>query len=71
MNDNEKKIIKDLLIYIEFLHYKVKVHDDVLERVLKKKPDLIPADLMARIEDGNRKIAEADLADIKKKILSL
>ena len=71
MNDNEKQIIKDLLIYIEFLHYKVKVHDDVLERVLKKKPDLIPSDLMARIEEGNKNIAVANLADIKKRVLSL
>ena len=71
MNENEKQLIKDLFIYIEFLHYKVKVHDDILERVLIKKPDLIPADLMSRIEEGNRKIAKSNFADIKERISNL
>lgn len=71
MNENEKQLIKDLFTYIEFFHYRVKVHDDVLQRVLINNPDLIPADLMSKIEDGNRKIAELNLEGIKERIKDL
>ena len=71
MNDIEKQIVKDLFKFVELLHTKVKIHDDFLERVLHKKPDLISQELMAKIEDGNRKLAQGDLAELKNKIQNL
>jgi len=71
MTENEVQIINDLFKFIETLHYKVKVHDEVIERILINKPDLLPSTLMAKIEESNRKIAIVDLAELKDKIQNL
>lgn len=71
MTKEEKQLVIDLFEKFQYLFYKVKVLDDVMERILKKHPDLITAELMAKIEDGNGKIAEQQLQDIENRIKML
>ena len=71
MNETEKKLIKDLFQYFEFLYNKTKEHDDIIKRVLEKKPGLISEEMKRKIEDKSQIISEKELTDIKNRISKL
>jgi hypothetical protein len=71
MSENEKQLIKDMYKFIELLHVKVKILDDLKERVLIKDPDYFTTEQIARWEESNRNIAIFELENLKNQIDSL
>ena len=71
MNEYEKQLIKDLFCVTKELHRKVKLHDDIIERVLLDNPNLIRPETWSCLEEDDKSILDSELAAFEKRIKEL
>lgn len=71
MKSEEKQLLKDMYDFIEHLHIKVKILDDLKERAIDKVPELFTTDQLTRWEESNKKIAVKNLESLKARIESI
>ena len=71
MTTDEKQILKDLFKRFKGLYYRQKVNDDLIERILRKMPDIVPTDAYVRIENTDSKLTESELIELEDRINKL
>jgi len=69
MTVEEKQIIKDLFIKFKMVYKRQKINEDIVERIIRKlPPNSIPATTLARIEEADNNISEAELKTLEDRI---
>lgn len=68
MDDIEKKLMRDMYEFIELLHVKVKILDDLKSRVIDRNPDFFTSEQLNKWEESNEKIAKFQLENLKNQI---
>lgn len=71
MDKSEKELVKNLFHVIKGLQQKVKLHDDIIERVLLDNPHLIRPDTWLLMEGDVWSISDSEIAALEKQVNEL